>query len=87
MKKLRLQKLQSKLRDHADQIADEMVGTVEKVLIEGASKKRNNEISGRTENNRIVNLPGTIAQIGKIIKVKITEKRQNSLRGRMVSTA
>lgn len=86
-KKLRLQRLQSKLKDHANQIADEMVGTVEKVLIEGASKKRNNEISGRTENNRIVNLPGTVEHIGKVIKVKITEKKQNSLRGRMLAPA
>ena len=60
-----------------------MIGTTVTVLIEGISKKRDNEISGRTENNRIVNLPGTKKHIGHIVNVVITEKLENSLRGRI----
>ena len=64
-----------------------MVGKTVKVLVEGISKKRTNEISGRTENNRIVNFPGTEAYIGHVVNVQITQKLENSLRGRMAETA
>lgn len=84
-KKSRLARLQAKLKGHADQIATDMVGTVQKVLVEGVSKKSHQEISGRTENNRIVNFPGTERLIGHCVDVLITEKCQNSLRGRLAN--
>ena len=84
-KKSRLARLQQRLKHHANQIANEMVGQTVTVLVEGISKKRNNEISGRTENNRIVNFPGTKEHIGHIVNVVITEKLENSLRGRIES--
>lgn len=84
-KKSRLARLQARLKHHADEIAKDMVGQEMTVLVEGISKKRGNEISGRTENNRIVNFPGTEAHIGHIVTVTITEKLENSLRGRLVS--
>ncbi|MEC8882156.1 MAG: tRNA (N6-isopentenyl adenosine(37)-C2)-methylthiotransferase MiaB [Pseudomonadota bacterium] len=84
-KKSRLKRLQERLKHHANRIAEEMIGTTVTVLVEGISKKRDNEISGRTENNRIVNFPGTKEHIGHIVKVIITEKLENSLRGRIQS--
>ena len=86
VKKARLARLQDRLKFHADAIATAMVGTIVKVLVEGQSKKRQHEISGRTENNRIVNFPGDASYIGHVVEVMITEKHQNSLRGRL-STA
>ena len=83
VKKERLARLQARLKYHANQIADEMVGEITDVLVEGISKKRRQEISGRTQNNRIVNFPGTEAHVGTIVNVQITEKLENSLRGRI----
>jgi len=57
------------------------VGQVEEVLIEGQSKNHMDYISGRTSHNRIVNFPGTTDLKGKLIKVRITDGFQNSLRG------
>ena len=48
-------------------------------------KKNRNEIFGRTENNRVVNLPGSVESIGKIIEVLITNSLPNSLRGRQLN--
>jgi tRNA-2-methylthio-N6-dimethylallyladenosine synthase len=84
-KKERLARLQQRLKYHANQIANEMIGETVPVLVEGISKKRKNEISGRTENNRIVNFPGTAAHIGTMLSVQITEKQENSLRGRIAA--
>lgn len=60
------------------------VGQTEEVLVEGESRKDQNWVSGRTIHNRIVNFPGTNELRGKIIRVRITEGFQNSLRGRLV---
>lgn len=85
IKKARLARLQQQLKHHANQIANEMIGKIVPVLVEGISKKRENEISGRTENNRIVNFPGTAAHIGTMVNVQITQKQENSLRGRIAA--
>lgn len=58
-----------------------MVGTVQRVLVEGVSKKDYAQLSGRTENNRVVNFPGPAELIGQFIDVLITEALPNSLRG------
>lgn len=81
VKKQRLALLQSRILQHAKQISDEMVGTVQTVLVTGLSRKNTHELSGRTENNRVVNFPGPIDYIGNFIPVTITESRPNSLRG------
>ncbi len=60
------------------------VGQIEEVLIEGQSKNHTDCISGRTSHNRIVNLPGTTDLKGKLIKVRITDGFQNSLRGEIL---
>jgi tRNA-2-methylthio-N6-dimethylallyladenosine synthase len=55
------------------------------VLVDKPSKRDPNEISGRTENNRVVNFPGHPRLIGRFVQVRITEAMSNSLRGEIVA--
>ena len=84
VKKERLQILQSKIRQQAENISAAMVGTTQNVLVNGLSRKDSSQIQGRTENNRVVNFDGAAAQIGQFVDVKITESLPNSLRGEAV---
>ena len=61
-----------------------MIGTVQKVLVEGPSRKDPNELTGRTENMRPVNFPGHPRLVGQFVDVRITEALSNSLRGEVV---
>ncbi|MBL7004088.1 MAG: tRNA (N6-isopentenyl adenosine(37)-C2)-methylthiotransferase MiaB [Gammaproteobacteria bacterium] len=85
LKKERLQQVQKLINDSSQRISRQMVGQVHSVLVEGLSKKDPQQISGRTENNRVVNFDGDIALVGQIIDVEITEALNNSLRGRVVA--
>jgi len=80
----RLSILQQRLLQQSTAIAEGMVGTTQKVLVEGPSKKDPNEMCGRTENNRVVNFKGSAELIGKIADIKIMEARPNSLRGELI---
>jgi len=60
-----------------------MVGSVQRVLVEGVSRKRASELTGRTENMRYVNFAGDARMIGNFVDVTITEALSNSLRGRV----
>lgn len=80
----RLQCLQAKINQQAQAISQKMVGTVQRVLMEGVSKKNENEFCGRTDNNRVVNFIGDPDLIGCFINVKITEARPHSLRGEWI---
>ena len=80
-KKRRLQILQDCINNMAMKISENMVGTSQVVLVEGLSKKDSSELSGRTENNRVVNFPGDKKLIGQFIKIRIEENCPNSLRG------
>jgi len=60
-----------------------MVGTRQRVLVDRPARKDPNEISGRTENNRVVNFAGPASLIGRFASVEITEALPNSLRGRL----
>lgn len=82
-KKERLQRLQATINDMAAKIAQDMVGNTEKVLVEGTSKWSDDELSGKTENNRVVNFAGPKRLIGQLVDVTITEALRNSLRGRV----
>ena len=82
-KKERLQRLQATINDMAAEIAQGMVGNTEKVLVEGTSKWSDEELSGKTENNRVVNFAGPKRLIGQLVDVTITEALRNSLRGRV----
>ena len=70
---------------YARQISQSMVGTVQRVLVEGISKKSDDEVSGRTENNRVVNFEGSKRLIGHFVDVTITEALPNSLRGSILT--
>lgn len=84
-KKKRLQIMQRRLTQQFNEISQNMVGTVQNVLVSGPSKKRpESEMSGRTENNRVVNFAGDQSLVGSIIPVTITEALPNSLRGEPV---
>ena len=84
VKKARLARLQAKSSEQALAISQAMVGTVQRVLVEGVSRKDENEISGRTENNRVANFPGDASLIGQFVDVRITAAYPNSLRGELV---
>jgi tRNA-2-methylthio-N6-dimethylallyladenosine synthase len=81
-KKARLARLQARINDRAAEISRSMVNSVQRVLVEGASRKDGAELSGRTENNRVVNFPGDPRLIGQFVDVLITGALPNSLRGR-----
>jgi tRNA-2-methylthio-N6-dimethylallyladenosine synthase len=65
-----------------------MVGKIERILVEGPSRKDPSELSGRTENNRVVNFPAPLASharlIGQMIDVKINHAYPHSLRGELL---
>ncbi len=81
IKKQRLQILQDLLLSQSVQISQNMVGSVQSVLVTGSSKKMSDEMTGRTENNRIVNFKGDNSLIGKIVPIHITESSRISLKG------
>ena len=85
-KKERLLILQNRVNQKALGISMGMVNTFQKILVEGISKKSNNVLFGRTENNRVVNFSGSKNLIGKFIDIKITEALPNSLRGILPNT-
>lgn len=83
VKKERLARLQAQLTKQAQAISEAMVFTEQAILVTGRSKKRDNELQGRTENNRVVNFKGGERLIGEFVKVKITDAQPNSLRGEL----
>ncbi|RUM53265.1 MAG: tRNA (N6-isopentenyl adenosine(37)-C2)-methylthiotransferase MiaB [Methylococcus sp.] len=83
-KKDRLAKLQTVISNAAGKISDNMVDSVQTVLVEGTSKKDSLELCGRTENNRVVNFIAPPQLIGQFVDVVITQVLPNSLRGRLV---
>jgi tRNA-2-methylthio-N6-dimethylallyladenosine synthase len=85
-KKQRLSLLQQRITQQALRIARNMVDTEQRVLVEGPSKKNPMELSGRTENNRVVNFEGSPKMIGNFVDVKITDVFANSLRGHVIRT-
>lgn len=87
IKSQRLAKLQQKIDALAQNYSQQMVGTIQKVLVEGVSKKNANELAGRTENNRIVNFAINSAHakrlINQFVEVKITAALPHSLKGEL----
>ncbi|MDR3018314.1 MAG: tRNA (N6-isopentenyl adenosine(37)-C2)-methylthiotransferase MiaB [Delftia acidovorans] len=81
----RLQELQAVINNNIKDISDERVGTVQRLLVEGLSKRDGSELMGRTECNRVVNFPGNERLIGQMIDVKVTEARTFTLRGEVVT--
>jgi tRNA-2-methylthio-N6-dimethylallyladenosine synthase len=81
VKKQRLQILQTRIDQQARRINQRMIGTTQRILVEGPSRKNPVELSGRAANNRIVNFPGKTELIGSFVDVEITAAHPNSLRG------
>ncbi len=84
VKKQRLAIVQNTLNENTDAISKSMIGSVQKVLVEGKSKK-GNTLSARTENMRTAHFVGDEDLIGQIVSVKITDGAGNSLQGELVS--
>ncbi|WP_406624374.1 tRNA (N6-isopentenyl adenosine(37)-C2)-methylthiotransferase MiaB [Acidovorax sp. SDU_ACID1] len=81
----RLQELQAVINQNIKDISEERVGTVQRLLVEGASKRDGGELMGRTECNRVVNFPGHPRLIGQMADVRITEARTYTLRGEVLT--
>ena len=85
----RLQHLQATVEENVHRIGESRVGTVQRILVEGASRKSAAELMGRTECNRIVNFDaGPLGErlVGQMIDVRITQALPHSLRGAVVVT-
>ena len=80
----RLQRLQAQIRSQADAIAERMVGSVERALVEGVSRRRSDELAARSGNNRIVNFAAGPELIDRFVDVRITARAAHSLRGEPV---
>jgi tRNA-2-methylthio-N6-dimethylallyladenosine synthase len=83
VKKQRLQVLQNRLLMNAARYSQSMIGTMQKILVTGFSKRDSNQLTGRTECNRVVNFDGSNELIGQFVSLQITDALPNSLRGRI----
>lgn len=81
----RLQHLQAVLEQNVQRISASRVGTVQRILVEGPSRKDPNELMGRTECNRIVNFAGPQRLVGQMVDVTITQALPHSLRAEVVT--
>ncbi len=83
-KQARLQRLQVRIGELEATISASMVGSVQRVVVEGLSKKNEQELAGRTDNNRVVNFVGSPGMIGRFVDVRITQVWAHTLRGELV---
>jgi tRNA-2-methylthio-N6-dimethylallyladenosine synthase len=79
-----LARLQKRIDEQAQVISRSMVGSVQRILVEGHAKKNAEELAGRTENNRVVNFVGQARLIGQFVDVTITAALPHSLRGEIL---
>lgn len=86
LKLKRLQFLQAVIDANTKKYSNAMIGTVQRILVEGPSVKDENELQGRTENNRVVNFPGGKELIGTLVNTRITESYNYSLRGELIAS-
>jgi tRNA-2-methylthio-N6-dimethylallyladenosine synthase len=80
----RLQRLQEVLEGQARAVSEAMVGSTQRVLVEGFSRKLQSELQARTGNNRVVNFPGAPALINTYVDLRITAALSHSLRGEVL---
>jgi tRNA-2-methylthio-N6-dimethylallyladenosine synthase len=83
----RLHRLQAAITDSARRISESRVGTVQRLLVEGPSRKDASELTGRTECNRMVNFKGDTRLVGQMVDVTITAANAHSLRGEVLRRA
>jgi len=82
----RLQRLQAKLDQLAYAVSSKMLHTVQRVLVEGVSRRGQQQLASRTDNNRIVNFSGSEALLNQFVEVKISEVLAHTLKGELVSS-
>jgi len=87
VKKERLARLQALINEQATAISEAMVGSTQRVLVEGPSRKDPGQLAGRTENNRVVNFEGQPRLIGHFVDVQVTRVMSHCLRGRLLAGA
>ena len=87
VKAARLKRLQDRISAQEDAVAAAMLGSVQRVLVEGISKKDVLELAGRTDNNRVINFKGSPGMIGRFAEVCVTEVVRHTLRGELVKSA
>lgn len=80
----RLQRLQALNTEHAQEISQKMVATVQRCLVVGAAKRGEGKLSARTDNNRIVTFNGQPNLIGQMINLKITDVYPHTLGGEII---
>ena len=85
IKLARLQRLQAKIDDNERTISASMVGTKQRVLIEGVSQRNKHQLFGRTGNNRVVNFDGDAGLIGQFVDIAITATAAHTLRGEIAT--
>jgi len=85
-KKKRLSLLQHRISQQAQKISRQMLGTTQTILLEKVSKKNSEQLSGRTENNRVVNVTADPQLLGEFVDVIISDVFQNSLQGILVDS-
>ncbi len=81
----RLQHLQGVINGNIQRISESRLNTVQRILVEGTSKRDASELMGRTECNRVVNFAGNPRLVGQLVDVKITETRTYTLRGEVLT--
>jgi tRNA-2-methylthio-N6-dimethylallyladenosine synthase len=87
VKLARLAQLQAKIEAHAAKVSERMVGTNQRILVEGVSRRNAAELSGRTGNNRMVNFRGAPRLVGQFVDVTISAALAHSLRGEVRAAA
>ncbi|RLA16755.1 MAG: tRNA (N6-isopentenyl adenosine(37)-C2)-methylthiotransferase MiaB, partial [Gammaproteobacteria bacterium] len=85
VKKERLARLQARITEMATLISNDMVGTVQRVLVNRRARKGAGQLAARTENNRVVNFDGDDSLIKQFVDLEITEALPNSLRGKLAA--
>ncbi len=82
----RLNELKDLIKQQSMSYSKKMIGKTERVLVEGISLKRGNEVFGRTDNNKVINFSGDRELIGEFVDVRIDEMRTNTLHGTYLSS-
>jgi tRNA-2-methylthio-N6-dimethylallyladenosine synthase len=86
-KMARLKRLKTRIDELENAYSEKMVGTVQRVVVEGISKKDERELAGRTDNNRVVNFVGESGLVGRFVEVSISAVSMHTLRGELVRAA
>jgi len=81
----RLKRLQDRVAVQAQQLAQSLPGSVQRVLVESVSRKDSGQLAGRLDNNRIVNFVGPVSLLGRFVDVRITSVWAYTLRGELVT--